>query len=263
MRRVHWYYKFLTIFIVFLSMFFLFNRTISNYISNSSIKGYATYVVKPFYSLKKINVFRYGSLLKENERLKKELLYMKTESDINNSLQDEIKVLKENMSLEKTYTGYNMIYARTITRNKMYWFSTITIDKGSRDGVRTNQAVITKNGLIGVIKDTTKSSSTVKLISNNDSTNRLSGILKVGEESVVGLIEGYQYPYLKISLSSNIKGIKEGDKFYTSGLYDFPKNVYIGTVKKVEKDSYDLSDILYVKPDQDMNDINYVMVLGN
>lgn len=262
MRKIHWYYKFLIVFIIFFSMFFFLNRNISNLVNNSSYKGYMNTIMTPLKDISVTNLSNYGRVLKENQQLKEELLIKKTEEDKKNNLKDEIENLKKVMDLKTIYTGYKTTYAKTITRNKMYWYNTITIDKGSKDGIQRNQAVVGLNGLIGIVKDTTKHSSTIKLITNNDPLSKISGMIKIGKETKVGLIEDYEYPYLKVSMVDS-KGIKEGDQFYSLGLDNFSKNIYIGTVKKIEKDSFDLSYILYVEPKQDMNDINYVVVLGN
>lgn len=262
MRKLHWYYKFLIFFIIFFSMFFFLNRNISNLVNNSNYKDYMNAIIMPLKTISVTNLSNYGKLLKENQQLKEELLIKKTEANNEKNLQDEIENLKKTMSLKTVYTGYKTTYAKTITRNKMYWYSTITIDKGSKDGIQKNQAVVGLNGLIGIVKDTTKKSSTIKLITNNDSNSKISGMIKIGKETKIGLIENYEYPYLKVSMIDS-KGIKVGDKFYSLGLDNFPKNIYIGTVKKIERDNFDLSYILYVEPKQDMNDINYVVVLGN
>lgn len=262
MRKVHWYYKFLIVFLLFFSMFFFLNRNISYFINESNYKGITTKMMIPFNYINKYNLFNYKDFVRENNRLKKQILLGNVNTDINKNLVKEIEILKKTMDLEKTYTGYKMVYAKTIIRNKMYWYNTITLDKGSRDGIEKNQAVVGKDGLIGIIKDTTKSTSTVKLITNNDVNSKVSGMVKIDKDTKIGLIEGYEAPYLKVSVTDS-KGIKEGDSFYTSGLSNLPKNIYIGSVKKIEKDSLNLSDILYVEPKQDMNDIDYVVVLGN
>ena len=263
MKNLHWYYKFLLVFIVFFSMFFLLNRHISNFINASYYKSAANYISKSISTISDYNFVNYPKIVKENKKIKKELLLKTVSMKSYNNLVNEIAELKNTMKLSSIYTGYNSIYSKTINRNKMYWFSSITIDKGSSDGVAKNQAVVTNNGLVGIVKDTAKHTSIVKLITNSDLNNRISGIIKTEKDSVVGLIEGYDYPYLKVSLATNEESIKVGDKFYTSGLSGIPKNIYIGTVEKIGKDSYDLSSVLYVKPKQDMNDINYVVVLGN
>ena len=59
----------------------------------------------------------------------------------------------------------------------------------------------------------------------------------------------------------DVKSIKNEDQIITSGLSNFPKDIYIGNIKEIKKDEYKVSTILYVEPKQDMNDITYVGVL--
>ena len=41
----------------------------------------------------------------------------------------------------------------------------------------------------------------------------------------------------------------------------FPKGVYIGEVEKIKEDKYNLSKVVYIKINQDFNNIHYVTVL--
>ena len=259
----NWYYKFLIVAIIFFSMFFLFNKHISNFVNSSSYKYYVNSIFMPISSVSRNSIFNCKSAIKENKKLKEETLDNNSLKEINKDLTKEIESLKKLMKLKSAYTGYKTVYAKTINRNKMYWYSTITIDKGSRDGIKSNDAVIGVNGLIGIVKDVNKGNSTVKLITNSDTNSKISGIIKKDKKTIIGLIEGYEYPYIKVSLASSEKDVQIGDEFYSSGLADFPKNIYIGTVERIDKDTYDLGNIIYVKPKQDMNDINYLMVLSN
>lgn len=263
MKKINWYYKFLIIFIASFSMFLFLNKSLSHYINSSSAKNYMNYLIGSFNKLSDYNLVNYKKIIKENKKLKQKLLENNVAKSINNDLKNEIENLKKITKLKQTYTGYKMIYAKAITRNKMYWFNTITIDKGSNDGITKDYAVVGKDGLIGIVKDTTKDTSTVKLVTNSDIGNKISGMIKTKDSTNIGLIEGYEYPYLKVSLTTNEQKVQVGDSFHTSGLSNIPKNIYIGQVEKIEKDSFDLNYILYVKPKQDMNDIDYVIVLGN
>lgn len=263
MKNLHWYYKFLILFLIFFSMFFLFNKNISDFANSSLYKYYVDSIFIPISSMKRNLTLDYKNLIKENNYLKQKTLKDNVLEEENNNLKEEIEKLKKVMDVKTTYTGYKTIYAKTIIRNKMYWYNTITIDKGSKDGVKKGQAVVGVNGLIGIVKNTTIGSSSVKLVTNNDTNYRISGMVKKDNEIVVGFISGYEYPYIKVSLASSSKNIKVGDKFYSYGLDNFPKNIYIGKIKKIQGDSYDLGSVLYVEVEQDMDDINYVVVLGN
>ena len=46
-------------------------------------------------------------------------------------IQKEIQELKDTLELNKTLTEYTPVNATILSRNKSYWFNTITIDKGS------------------------------------------------------------------------------------------------------------------------------------
>ncbi len=263
MKKLHWYYKFLIVFLIFFSMFFLLNQKMSSIVNSSVYKNYVNFISVPFNFIDKYNIFRYKSIIEENEKLNKEILIADTISSERDNLVKEVESLKEMLNLKNTYTTSKVIYAKTTTRNKMYWYSTLTIDKGFKDKIEVGDAVVTKDGLIGTVKNVTKDYSIVKLITNSDTENKISTMIKVKDKTKTGMITGYKYPYILVELTTDKTGIKKGDKLLTSGLGNLPKNIYIGDVAKIEKDSYNLGYILYVTPVQDMNDINYVAVLKN
>ena len=263
MRKMHWYYKFLIVFIIFFSMFFLLNRNMSSLVNRSNYKNYMSFINVPFSYIDKYNIFKYKKIVRINEQLERQLLMMNTIQDEKTNLKEEIKVLKETMKLKSTYSNYDLIYAKTVTRNKMYWYNTITIDKGMNDGIEEGVAVVSKDGLVGIVKSVTKDYSTVKLITNKDTDNKISIMVKSLDKTKIGLIESYEYPYIKVSLTTDEQGIKVGDILTTSGLGNLPKGIYIGKIQRIEKDNYNLGTILYAETNQDMNDINYVAVLKN
>ncbi len=86
------------------------------------------------------------------------------QKNVNESLEKEIQELKEALELNKTLTEYIPINATILSRNKSYWYNTITIDKGKKDGITEDMAVITSKGLIGKISSVSHTSSEVKLI---------------------------------------------------------------------------------------------------
>lgn len=260
-NKIFWYYKFLFIFIIIFMMFFLLSNVISNYVYSSNVKSYMVDLfLKPVSYLNKFNIVNYNKLLNKNRKLEKEVISLRLKNDkmdINKKELDDLRTLtKENL-----YTDYKKIYAKTIERNKMYYYSTITIDKGTKAGVKNGSLVVDSLGLIGTVKSTSLNSSTIELITNNNDNNKLSIEVNTSNGVKYGTIESYKYPYLKIELLTNDNNVKIDDNVETSGLGDLPKGVKLGQVKKIEKDSYNLTSILYVLPYSDMDDISYVMVL--
>ncbi len=258
MKKNNSYYKFLILFLIFFSMLFFLTKNMDNIVKSTPYKNYMDFVSIPFNFLNDYNVFKYKNLVKENKKLSEEVLTFNMDSVAVKSLKEENEKLRKLLELRSTYSNYNYVFSKTINRNKMYWFNTITIDKGRAHGIKSGNLVIAQDSLIGVIESAGKHSSTVKLITN--SNNNLS--VKVKNRSLkYGIISGYSYPYLKVELSEDAKNVKIGDEIITSGLGDLPKNIAVGKVSKIERDSYEYTYILYVKPYQDINDIDYVMVL--
>ena len=58
------------------------------------------------------------------------------QKNVNESLEKEIQELKDALELNKTLTEYTPVNATILSRNKSYWFNTLSIDKGSKDGIK-------------------------------------------------------------------------------------------------------------------------------
>lgn len=186
------------------------------------------------------------------------------QKNVNESLEKEIQELKEELELNKTLTEYEPINATVLSRNKSYWFNTITIDKGKKSGIKNNMAVITKNGLIGKITKVSNYSSEVKLITADDVKFKVSVSIKTNEDDNYAILNGYdkETGLIKVSGIDKTTNINIDDSVLTSGLGElFPSGIYIGQVKEIKNDKYNLSKIVYIKTSQDFNDIHYVTVL--
>ena len=185
------------------------------------------------------------------------------ENAIIKELQKEINDLKETLELNRTLSEYDYINATVVNRNIGYWYSTLTIDKGLKNGIDNGDAVITNDGLIGKTIQCSNFSCTVKLLTS-DNDNKISIKINNEDKYYYGLLVGYDFirNIYKIEGVSDIKSIKEGLTVTTTGLTDyFPSGILIGNVSSIIKDEYDLTAIIEVTPSVDFNDINIVTVL--
>ena len=82
--------------------------------------------------------------LKKDQKIDQSESYL-IQKNVNSSLEKEIQELKETLELNRTLTEYEPENATILSRNKAYWFHTITIDKGKKAGIKKNMAVVTKN----------------------------------------------------------------------------------------------------------------------
>lgn len=187
------------------------------------------------------------------------------QKNVNESLVKEIEELKDQLKLNSTLTEYTPINATILSRNKSYWFNTLTIDKGKKHGIKKDMAVITSKGLIGKISKVSNLSSEIKLITSDDVNYKVSVSIKANDRETYGILNGYDIENNLIKISGVDRSIKveKGNVVSTSGLGGvFPGGLYIGVVEKQENDKYDLSKTIYIKTKQDFDSIHYVTVLG-
>ncbi len=182
----------------------------------------------------------------------------------NVELRKQLEALKSELKIERTLTDYEYLNATVISRNVAYWYNTITIDKGSFNGVTEDMVVVNNKGLIGKVVTTSLFTSEVRLLTSGDTINKISVTISDGINSVNGLITNYNYNtgYLEIEGVSNTDRVMEGSYVYTSGLGGiFPSGILIGTVAKIKTDEYDLAKLIDAEPVVNFNDINYVAIL--
>ncbi|MDQ0269909.1 rod shape-determining protein MreC [Cytobacillus purgationiresistens] len=203
----------------------------------------------------------------ENKELKSrldELAFLEAEVQM---LQKDNDELREVIDKEGSLSAFDPVHAAVVGRNPDRWHELLTINKGSRDGVEPNMAVITSNGLIGKVKSSQTFTSTVQLLSSMDPTNRISAAVQVSgdkkNEKVFGLIEGYDEKR-KLLLLTKIPydaKIEKDQAVVTSGLGGvFPEGLPIGKVVEVTPAEYGLTQTAYIEPGADLYDIQHVMV---
>ena len=182
----------------------------------------------------------------------------------NDNLKDEIDKLKETLNLNTILSDKVYMNATVVTRNMDYWYNEITIDKGSKNGIEKGMAVVVPKGLIGQITKVSNYSSTVKLLSNENMSDKISVKIKVGDDYVYGLISAYDAKtntYTVEGISENVNIEKKADVVTTGMGTIFPSGLMVGKVKDVTTDNFDLSKVVEVEASVDFNDLDYVTVL--
>lgn len=202
-------------------------------------------------------------LLKKYKKLKNK--YKSTENLRleNSELKKEIKELKKALELKNTLSDYEKINSVTLNRNLGYWYRNITIDKGKKDGIKKNMAVVNSGGLIGTIYKTSNHTSTVQLLTSNQ-FNKISVKIEVGDKYVYALLTKYNEEdntFILEGVSENTE-IPVDSKVTTTGMGSiFPSGILVGKVISIDTDNYDLAKIIKVKSNVNFNDLNIVTIL--
>ncbi len=204
-------------------------------------------------------------LYKKYKKLEKKYSKVKLMEAKYDEATKEINDLKKILELNNILSESSYMNATIINRNIGYWYNKITIDKGEADGIKKDMAVINNEGLVGVVIKTSKLNSIVKLLTTNDTNNKISVKIKINDDNYIyGLLTGYDREKNRLIIEGIAENteINKDDVVTTTGLgNNFPSGILIGTVDSITKDNFDLARTVLVKPSVNFDNLNYVTVL--
>jgi rod shape-determining protein MreC len=195
----------------------------------------------------------------ENEALRKQVAELEIRLQEQRALAARSARLQELMDL-RTRTSLPTVAAEVIAGNPNPGMLTVTIDRGSADGVQANMAVIAARGVVGrVIGPVAAHASRVQLIIDRHAAV---GVL-VERTRAGGMVVGTQDedPPLRMDLVSNLADVTTGDTIVSSGVDGiYPKGLAIGTVEQSERGPR-LHRVITVRPAVDFSSLEEVLVV--
>jgi rod shape-determining protein MreC len=129
---------------------------------------------------------------------------------------------------------FKLVPARITARDASTWYSSVVIDRGEAEGLKTDMPVLTEEGLVGKTSIVSEHSATVILIADetckvavNVENSREQGIVR-GERNSTNSI-----PQIALTFLSKQAALAPGQKVFTSGVGGvFPPGVLIGAVRE-------------------------------
>jgi rod shape-determining protein MreC len=152
-----------------------------------------------------------------------------------------------------------------IGRSPSVWYSTVTIDRGSSSGIGVDDAVITGDGLVGHITDTTSGSAQVTLITDPSSAVSAT-VLPSGPQGVMKPDVGDPNDLL-LDFIENERKVNEGQMITTAGWRIgklgslFPYGIKIGRVTQATLGEQETYQRVHVRPFADMQSLEFVQIL--
>lgn len=189
-------------------------------------------------------------LFEENRKLLGQIVSLKEAQNENSRLR-EILNFQEKMKLETTI-------ARVIAKDVSTEFRAVRLNRGENAGIKKGMAVITYEGVVGRVLRTTATTADVVTI-----LDLLSAVDAVGERSRArGVVEGLTDEMCQMKFALRTDDIQVGDFLLSSGLGGiFPRGVAVGTVSKVNKKQFGISQEIEVKPAVDFTKLEEVMIV--
>ncbi len=199
--------------------------------------------------------YEYNQLKAQNDELVlRSILYEELEEE-NTQLRALLGEYEERASM-------NPLLARVIASETGNYFSTFTINKGRKDGVDTQMAVITSEGLVGYVYEVFDTTS--KVITIIDDHASLAALIESSRDqgSVKGTLGSTGEPLCRMYYLSADSVPRPGDRVITSGVgVSFPKGLLIGYVRESTRAIEDNKHYIVVEPAADFEHIEQVLVL--
>jgi rod shape-determining protein MreC len=207
-----------------------------------------------------------ATLKAEYENLTKQLENYEYLQRDNAEVRKENQRLKELLGLTQTFT-YESISAQILNRDPNALYSSITINKGSKNGIKKNMPVIAiQNGNIGLVgKIITVGPFTSQIMPVYDFNFNVS--TKIQTTRDIGLITGGGDSELPLNLKYIKKRVLDelqyGDIVVTSGENDnYMRDIPIGTISGIKVLDYDTSLEIDITPIIDFSRLEYLLIVN-
>jgi rod shape-determining protein MreC len=205
----------------------------------------------------------------ENSELKEDIQRLRDKLAKVQNAQAENAQLKELLGIDRegTLADYEPITTRVVGRSPTVWYSSVTIDAGSGDGVAVNDPVISGDGLVGRITDTTRLTSEVTLITDSSSAV-LARVLPNGPDGVAEPEAGDPNVMLLDFINKSAQ-IHRGQMVVTAGWSNgtissaFPPGIPIGEVRDTTIGQQETYQDIRIEPFADMQTLDYLQVATN
>jgi rod shape-determining protein MreC len=207
---------------------------------------------------------------------KGEVKDLRTERDaLRQQAADGTGALRENQQLKGLLDlndsvglkGTQPVTARVIGEDPSVWYSQITINKGTADGVRADQPVVVGAGLVGKVGTAARNSAVVTLITDH-TTNVSARVNEPPGVAGVVQVETGNPNDLVLQYTTKNDTVERGQTIVTSGTQSktdrfpslYPPGIPIGRVTRVDEPETD-NQVVHLRPFANVRRLEFVEVL--
>ena len=207
-------------------------------------------------------MFRYESLLAENQALKEKISQMENDARTADALKRENERLRELMELLKSNTDYKVVDAYIIGWDPTDWASSFTMDKGSLAGIEAGMCVITSTGeVVGLVNEVGPNYAEVKTVL--DSSLEISSV--IASSGYSGMVQGGYATgndgMLRMNYLPSDSVIRNNDQVVSAGSTVYPKDLILGYVVDAGFDETGVAKFAILEPAADFGALEQVFVL--
>jgi rod shape-determining protein MreC len=202
------------------------------------------------------NYFALKGVREENQRLKEEVAALRIGLQQERALAQESRALQGLLQM-KSSIQLSTTAASVIAGGASPEFRTITIDKGTRDGLRSDMAVLAPAGVVGRIIMPSARASKVQLLIDRDAA---AGAI-TERSRAQGVLVGTGTDRFRLDHVPSTADIQTGDRVVTSGIEGiYPKGFAIGQIESIERKTGEFTNVV-VRPAVEFSALESVLVV--
>lgn len=197
----------------------------------------------------------YNALRAENEQLVYKAMLADELQNTLSTFQDLSDEIKANQQMQP-------IICTVIGKSDSNYFSTLTINKGSKDGIQDYMAVTISGALVGYTEKVMADESTVRTIIDSDAS--IAALIQSSRDqgTVRGTLGIDGTPLCRMYYLPDDNLPRPGDLVVTSGVgMSFPKGIPIGVVRESTRGMQSNKQYIVLEPQVDFQHLEYVIVL--
>lgn len=199
---------------------------------------------------------------KENKKLRERIASLEDSLRKTDDLRKENERLRKMLELKEKEKEHNTVAADVIAFEMDNFSRSYTINKGLKDGITQNSAVITPYGLVGYLSEVGRTWAKICPVIDTKVSVSATAVRISNTAIVQGDMSLMQDGLCKMTYVSKDSGIEIGDYIETSGAGGIiPAGIYIGKVTEIRSDVTGVSQEAVIKPGVDFSNISEVMVI--
>ncbi len=253
LKKNYFFFLFVILEVIALSIFFR-----NNDYQNTSVINTSNYLSGKIYEIRN-NITTYFNLKKANEQLREENLRLR------NLLPENFKKIDHtfafvNDTLKKQ--TYQYTKARIINNSTNRPNNFITLNVGGNNKIEKEMAVVSKDGVVGIIKDVSPNYSIAISLLHNDVIISC----RHKKSNYFGSLtwEGDDYRQATLFDIPSHTNVSKGDTIVTSGFSAiFPKDLLVGTVSDFKREAGETFLIITVNLSVDFKKVTDVYIIKN
>jgi rod shape-determining protein MreC len=203
-----------------------------------------------------INYVALQDVRAENAKLKEEIASLRIGLEQERALAQQSRTLQGLLQL-KSAVQLKTTAASVIAGGASPEFRTMTIDKGTGDGIASDMAVLAPAGVVGRVVVPAHRASKIQLLIDRDAA---AGAI-VERSRAQGVVVGTGTDRFRLDHVPGAADIQVGDRVVTSGIEGiYPKGFLIGEIESVDRQSGEFTNVV-VRPAVEFSALETVLIV--